>query len=838
LSEDEIAANQLQVDSSLEAINRIAQTTTFQGRKLLDGSLDFITQGGNNFSEISGLKVDQANLGNTGSVSVDVEVSARATRASLTVGGINTGAEGTGAITLNNVAADAEATTQSLTTGAGADYQIKAADGGVYDGTAGNDVTVNIATGETTATGQASTAVQSTAGGGGFSVSVKAGSELYDGSNGNDIDLVVEAGNTATAQAVSNAQDVNGVTGAITVSAKAGGDYDGVAGNAIDVVVQSGTTGGAAATAAVATNTLTITVDDSGDQSLEDIKAALEADANFQDEFELTIADGEADTLFRADGSDDLASFQLDGATSGADDAATATFDGSQITITVDDNTTRNLSEVKTAVESLAVFSQDFRFNLGTDGTFATDGTDDTGTVDLTGGTNEVAEATLVDDVLSITVSDAQAYTISAIDTALQNDTDFDAFEFTINTNANFAADGSDDVTDEALNSGSDGTDTTVTDEITITAPAGNNRNGNVTINTDASVTTPSVALDDDGNITVTVNDSSTTAMSAIVDAINDTLGSEGYSAELTTNDGDGTFDPTTDNFATTAITGSEAGGITADVVFQLQGNNGSEVFNVSAGTSVSQLVEQINLVGDATGITAESEGGEITLSSNEFGASEFVDLQVISEGTGGEFTAAVGSGQRSNGSDVSAKVNGIDANVDGTKISVNTATLDLSLEISSGFQGTASFDITGGGAQFQLGPDVVSNQQARIGIDSVSTARLGGATGKLFELGSGQAAALATDPGRASQIVDEAIGRVTSLRGRLGAFQRTTLDSNIASLSDTVANLQEAESSIRDADFAAESAALTRSQILVQSGTNVLSLANQNPQNVLSLLR
>src|SRR6476619_5528680 len=43
LSDDQIAANQLQVDSSLEAIDRIAQVTTFQGRKLLDGSLDFIT---------------------------------------------------------------------------------------------------------------------------------------------------------------------------------------------------------------------------------------------------------------------------------------------------------------------------------------------------------------------------------------------------------------------------------------------------------------------------------------------------------------------------------------------------------------------------------------------------------------------------------------------------------------------------------------------------------------------------------------------------------------------------------------------------------------------------
>jgi flagellin-like hook-associated protein FlgL len=107
-----------------------------------------------------------------------------------------------------------------------------------------------------------------------------------------------------------------------------------------------------------------------------------------------------------------------------------------------------------------------------------------------------------------------------------------------------------------------------------------------------------------------------------------------------------------------------------------------------------------------------------------------------------------------------------------------------------------------------------------------------------LFELRSGGAKALDTDTGGAAKIVDEVISVVTQLRGRLGAFQKTTLETNIYTLNDTLANLTEAESSIRDADFAAESAALTRAQILVQSGTSVLGIANQNPQNVLALLR
>src|SRR3954466_5195335 len=80
LSDEQIAANQLQVDSSLEAIDRIAQVTTFQGRKLLDGSLDFqvaYTAGG---TTVRDLGIQQANLGTAGSVDVDVNITAAATK--------------------------------------------------------------------------------------------------------------------------------------------------------------------------------------------------------------------------------------------------------------------------------------------------------------------------------------------------------------------------------------------------------------------------------------------------------------------------------------------------------------------------------------------------------------------------------------------------------------------------------------------------------------------------------------------------------------------------------------------------------------------------------------
>jgi len=299
-----------------------------------------------------------------------------------------------------------------------------------------------------------------------------------------------------------------------------------------------------------------------------------------------------------------------------------------------------------------------------------------------------------------------------------------------------------------------------------------------------------------------------------------------------TTLDGAGA-DP--DATANTGATGGRA--LLGDVVAQISGASGAEVFSFQSGASINQMVNALNLVSDATGVGASYSGGTLTLASTAYGSDAFVDVDVISEGAGGTFENNL-SATRATGTDIDANVNGIAATGDGNTFSINTATLDLSITVSAGSNTAFNFSITGGGAQFQLGPDVVSNQQARFGIQSVGAASLRGASGRLYQLGTGESAALATDPTLAAQIVDQVIDKVTSLRGRLGAFQKTTIETNIQSLSDTLENLTDAESSIRDADFAAETAALTRAQILVQSGTSVLAIANSNPQNVLALLR
>ena len=89
-----------------------------------------------------------------------------------------------------------------------------------------------------------------------------------------------------------------------------------------------------------------------------------------------------------------------------------------------------------------------------------------------------------------------------------------------------------------------------------------------------------------------------------------------------------------------------------------------------------------------------------------------------------------------------------------------------------------------------------------------------------------------------AAEIVDKAILDIATLRGRLGALQRNTLETNINSLQVTLENLTSSESTIRDTDFAVETSQLTRNQILVQAGMSVLATANSTPQSVLSLLQ
>jgi flagellin len=152
-----------------------------------------------------------------------------------------------------------------------------------------------------------------------------------------------------------------------------------------------------------------------------------------------------------------------------------------------------------------------------------------------------------------------------------------------------------------------------------------------------------------------------------------------------------------------------------------------------------------------------------------------------------------------------------------------------------------STFGITGGGANFQIGSTVGSDGLVSIGIPSLHSSNLGSTEdGFLNLIASGGTYAI-TNPDnhpRAADIVAAAITQVAVLSGRLGGFQANQIETNLNSQRVALENVTASESAIRDTDYATEVANLTRAQILVQATTQILGVANQIPQNVLSLLR
>jgi len=276
---------------------------------------------------------------------------------------------------------------------------------------------------------------------------------------------------------------------------------------------------------------------------------------------------------------------------------------------------------------------------------------------------------------------------------------------------------------------------------------------------------------------------------------------------------------------------------LTDSITLEVGGTAGKEQLSFATGTTNTQIAAAINAVKTATGVSAALSGGALRVDSIKFGSEEYVTLSVVS---GTSFTP---SGSADFGRDAAVSVNGAAASVKGLAVSYRSSNLDVEFDLASAANtntGAADFDITGGGATFALGSKVTETDKASLGIKSVSTGSLGDATdGFLSSLGSGGANALSSDNLVKSQrIIDRAIKQVAQLRGRLGAFQKEVLESNINSLSVALENVTASESAIRDADFAEETAALTRAQILVQANTSVLAQANTSPQNVLALLQ
>jgi flagellin len=316
-------------------------------------------------------------------------------------------------------------------------------------------------------------------------------------------------------------------------------------------------------------------------------------------------------------------------------------------------------------------------------------------------------------------------------------------------------------------------------------------------------------------------------------------------------------------------------GAIQSTVSLEIAGALGVQTIRFLSGTSLTSVRDAINSFAESTGVRARLNNNNVNsgliFESVSYGSAAFTSVKRLNPPASGDgwntyklldtqsvpgsvdIPTLVTGGQmvasnRDAGRDVVAVVNGTLGTGSGLKLSLpNVATLSLELTLNEDLAirnaATTTFHITGGGALYQLGGQVNTNQQINIGLPSIAATRLGGtllngALQFLDSLRSGGSNDLNSRNFQdASSILDTAITEVSVIRGRLGALEKNTLDTNVRSLQAAIENLTASQSRIRDADFATETSALTRAQILASAGTSTLALANQRAQSVLQLL-
>jgi flagellin len=294
--------------------------------------------------------------------------------------------------------------------------------------------------------------------------------------------------------------------------------------------------------------------------------------------------------------------------------------------------------------------------------------------------------------------------------------------------------------------------------------------------------------------------------------------------------------------FAQISATGGGPGGaLSAAASIEIRGDYGSEVLSFASGTTLTSIASTINQGTELTGVSATISAGALYFTSSTFGSDAVVSVELLS----GSFDIDGGTSSTANGADGEIRINGATARVDGLSISGRSGAFQVELELDAAFGGSSStvstsFDITGGGAQFNISPEVTLVGQETIGLHSVASSSLGSnAVGFLSSMVSGGGNELnSRNFATAQRIVKEAQDQVSGLRGRIGGFQRNTLDTTVNSLLVALENTAAAESAIRETDFADETSALTRAQILVNTATSTLQLANAQPQSVLALLQ
>lgn len=297
-------------------------------------------------------------------------------------------------------------------------------------------------------------------------------------------------------------------------------------------------------------------------------------------------------------------------------------------------------------------------------------------------------------------------------------------------------------------------------------------------------------------------------------------------------------------------------------------GSGDVQTVNIDAGSSAASIADTVrSSVGGTASITAENAQtinfADVTLTTASTGAD--TESFSVTVGVGGESVALEFNSPAADGTvtitaeDLRNAINnnsvladsGVSASLDGGNLVVEQANgenFTIQEAAAAGGSGTApdldavgllnDAGTAGFGAETNFAGTVSFTAEDTVLVDGTDVASVGGvqtvnAQGFIDDIDISTVAGANESIAR----VDAALTSVNSLRGELGAIQNR-FESTIANLSTSVENLSASNSRILDADFAAETANLAKSQVLQQAGISVLAQANARPQQVLSLLQ
>lgn len=310
---------------------------------------------------------------------------------------------------------------------------------------------------------------------------------------------------------------------------------------------------------------------------------------------------------------------------------------------------------------------------------------------------------------------------------------------------------------------------------------------------------------------------------------------------------------------AAASATAAGTNGVTAGTV-AVNGSLGSKTVNIALSNTAKTIADSINAVKGDTGVGATATT-ELSLA---FAAAGSYSLNLQSDNSTAQsisFTLSAATGTDALGAAVSAindqasktgvtaKLNTAGTTVILTNATGNDITVSDTTVANAGIVTVQKLDSAGAasGAAVTLAADTTANNSTTSGyivLDSEKSFAVDVTTSNAFADASSSLKKVAdldistfTKATDALRTVDSALTLINGERAKFGALQ-ARFESTISNLTATSENLSASRSRIRDADFAQETADLTRAQILQQAGVSMLAQANALPQNVLALLR